>query len=255
MSEWEPAGVESPDGLGQQITDATGQPAVPELPQHTEQPHIISQPQSPGPVTGADLVSDPDDLGLGATGSLELLDPAVLRAALEAVLFVVDRPITVIELAQVLGQPQPVVSAVLHDLREDYDGQHRGFELREVAGGWRIYTRDALAPYVERYLLDGQQARLTQAALETLAVVAYRQPVTRARISAIRGVSVDGVIRTLSSRCLIEECGTEPETGALLYRTTTLFLEKLGLQTLDDLPSLAPLLPELDSVEDVSPST
>jgi segregation and condensation protein B len=178
-----------------------------------------------------------------------------LRAALEAVLFVVDKPTAAVDLAQVLGVPQPTVTATLRDLRDDYDRQHRGFDLREVAGGWRVYTREAFAPYVERYILDGQQTRLTQAALETLAVVAYRQPVTRARISAIRGVSVDGVIRTLSSRGLIEECGSEPENGALLYRTTALFLEKLGLQSLDDLPSLAPLLPELDSIEDVSPST
>jgi segregation and condensation protein B len=151
--------------------------------------------------------------------------------------------------------PRAAAEAALTTLRADVDGQRRGFELREIAGGWRLYTRDEFAPYVEAYILDGQQARLTQAALETLAVVAYRQPVTRSRISAIRGVSVDGVIRTLLTRGLIEECGSEPETGGLLYRTTPLFLEKLGLQSLEELPSLAPLLPELDTVEDVAPST
>jgi segregation and condensation protein B len=173
----------------------------------------------------------------------------------EAILFVVDRPIASVDLAQVLDVPQPAVLAALAGLHADLDEQGRGFELRKVAGGWRLYTREEFAPYVERYVLDGQQARLTQAALETLAVVAYRQPVTRSRVSAIRGVSVDGVIRTLLSRGLIEECGSEPETGGLLYRTTPLFLEKLGLQSLEELPSLAPLLPELESVEDVVPST
>lgn len=185
----------------------------------------------------------------------ERLDVGRLRSAVEAILFVVDRPTTTVELAQVLDVPQPVAAQALAGLRTDLDEQRRGFELREVAGGWRLYTREEFASYVERYVLDGQQARLTQAALETLAVVAYRQPVTRARISAIRGVSVDSVIRTLLARGLIEECGSEPDTGGLLYRTTPLFLEKLGLHSLEELPSLAPLLPELNAVEDVAPST
>jgi segregation and condensation protein B len=119
-----------------------------------------------------------------------------------------------------------------------------------VAGGWRLYTRDEYAPWVQRFVLDGQQARLTQAALETLAVVAYRQPVSRARVSAIRGVNVDGVMRTLVSRGLVEESGAEPETGAYLYRTTSYFLERLGLTSLEDLPDLAPHLPDLDALED-----
>jgi segregation and condensation protein B len=178
-----------------------------------------------------------------------------LESAIEAILFVADRPITAVELAQLLDVPAPDVTNGLAALRTEVDSQRRGFELREIAGGWRLYTREEFAPYIESYVLDGQQARLTQAALETLAVVAYRQPVTRSRISAIRGVSVDGVIRTLLTRSLIEECGSEPETGGLLYRTTPLFLEKLGLQSLEELPSLAPLLPELDTVEDVAPST
>lgn len=204
-------------------------------------------------------MSEADVAGEGA-GELrlpnpELADPVKRRSAAEAVLFVVDRPIAAVELAQVLEVPQPDVLATLRELRDAYDAEDRGFELRQVAGGWRIYTRDSYAQWVEKYVLDGQQARLTQAALETLAVVAYRQPVTRSRISAIRGVSVDGVIRTLLTRHLIEECGTEQETGGLLYRTTELFLERLGLQSLEELPSLAPLLPELEMVEDVTPST
>ncbi|MBI3688267.1 MAG: SMC-Scp complex subunit ScpB [Actinobacteria bacterium] len=178
-----------------------------------------------------------------------------VRAAVEAILFVADKPVSVLELAPLVDTQPPVLGTVLAQLRDDYDAERRGFELREVAGGWRVFTREEYAPYVERYVLDGQQARLTQAALETLAVVAYRQPVTRGRISAIRGVSVDGVVRTLLTRGLIEECGSEPTTGGLLYRTTALFLEKLGIYSLEDLPSLAPLLPELDVMEDVAAAT
>jgi segregation and condensation protein B len=152
----------------------------------------------------------------------------------------------------VLERPTEDVRTVLAVLAAEYTEQSRGMDLREVAGGWRLYTRDSYAPYVERFILDGQQARLTQAALETLSVIAYRQPVTRSRISAIRGVGVDGVIRTLVTRGLIEECGAEPDTGAHLYRTTTLFLEKLGLNSLDELPPLAPLLPEIEALDDVT---
>ena len=169
-----------------------------------------------------------------------------LRAALEAVLMVVDEPVAPVTLAQVLERPAGEVLATLRDLAEDYDASGRGFELREVAGGWRFYTRAACAPVVERFVLGGQQARLTQAALETLAVVAYRQPVSRARVSAVRGVSVDGVMRTLLTRGLVEEVGTDPASGAILYGTSAYFLERLGLAGLDELPDLAPLLPDLD---------
>lgn len=181
-----------------------------------------------------------------------------LRTALEAILLVVDEPVAEVVLAQVLEHPTEVIAATLEDLARDYDATERGFELRQVGGGWRLYTRAACAEYVERFVRDGQQARLSQAALETLAVVAYRQPVTRSRIAAIRGVNVDAVVRTLSSRGLITEAGSEPATGAVLYQTTPLFLERLGLTSLADLPPLAPFLPDphaLDEVEDVSTST
>src|SRR6185503_8495742 len=131
----------------------------------------------------------------------------------------------------VLEQPTDRIAGVLGALVSEYSSANRGFELRRVAGGWRLYTRAQYAPYVEKFVLDGQQVRLTQAALETLAVVAYKQPVTRSRISAIRGVNCDGVVRTLMARGLIEECGSEPDSGAFLYRTTTLFLEKLGIDS------------------------
>ena len=173
-----------------------------------------------------------------------------LPQALEAVLLVVDAPVAAADLAIAVEARVDAVEPALHQLVREYDDGGRGIQLREVAGGWRLYTREEFSGHVERFLLEGQRARLTQAGLETLAVVAYRQPVTRARISGIRGVAVDGVIRTLLSRGLIEECGTDPDTGGGLYCTTGLFLEKLGLQSLEQLPSLAPLLPELDTLDD-----
>ncbi|UPK73183.1 SMC-Scp complex subunit ScpB [Nocardioidaceae bacterium SCSIO 66511] len=172
---------------------------------------------------------------------LELLP---LEPALEAVLMVADEPFDHLTLAQAVGHPPADVEAALERLAATYDEREHGFELRQVAGGWRYYTREALAPAVERFVLDGQQARLTQAALETMAVIAYRQPISRARVSAIRGVNVDGVTRTLVTRGLVEEAGTEEESGAVLYRTTSYFLERMGLNSLDELPELAPYLPE-----------
>ncbi|WP_214104377.1 SMC-Scp complex subunit ScpB [Acrocarpospora catenulata] len=170
-------------------------------------------------------------------------EPA-LRAALEAILLVVDEPVAEVSLAQVLERPTSEVAATLRELAAEYTSAGRGFDLREVAGGWRFYTRAECAPVVERFVRDGQQARLTQAALETLAVVAYRQPVSRARVAAIRGVNSDGVMRTLAARGLVEEAGTDPESQAVLYRTTSYFLERLGLRDLDELPALAPFLPD-----------
>ncbi|RKN29107.1 SMC-Scp complex subunit ScpB [Micromonospora musae] len=181
------------------------------------------------------------------------LDDAELRGALEAILLVVDEPVAEATLAEVLEQPPARVGAMLDQIAAGYTASGYGFELRRAAGGWRLYTRPEYAGYVERFVLEGQSVRLTQAALETLAVVAYKQPVTRSRISAIRGVNCDGVIRTLVTRGLVEECGSEPESGAFLYRTTTLFLEKLGLNTVDELPPLAPFLP--DDVEELSDAT
>nr|WP_261966185.1 SMC-Scp complex subunit ScpB [Dactylosporangium matsuzakiense] len=176
---------------------------------------------------------------------------AELRAALEAILLVVDEPTGETMLAQVLEQPVERVLSALVAASEEYTRMGFGFDLRRVAGGWRLYTRPEYAGYVEKFVLDGQQIRLTQAALETLAVIAYKQPVTRSRISAIRGVNCDGVVRTLVLRGLIEEIGSEPESGAFLYRTTTLFLEKLGLNSVEQLPPLAPFLPDdIDEIAD-----
>ena len=174
-----------------------------------------------------------------------------LRAALEALLMVAEEPMTSSTLATLTRTPQESVITTLHDLAQEYAVQERGFDLRELAGGWRFWTRDNCAQVVERFVLDGQHGRLSQAGLETLAVVAYRQPVTRARISAIRGVNVDGVVRTLVTRGLIEETGHDNETGAHLYRTTSYFLERLGLKSLEELPPIAEHLPMPDNVEEV----
>jgi segregation and condensation protein B len=181
----------------------------------------------------------------------EEIDGPGVRASLEAILLVADEPVPEVLLAQVLERPRGEIDAALRALAAEYAADGRGFDLREIAGGWRFYTREDCAPLVERFVRDGQEVRLTQAALETLAVIAYRQPVSRARVSAVRGVNCDGVIRTLVLRGLVEDSGTDQETGAILYRTTSYFLERLGMASLDELPDLAPFLPEnIEDIED-----
>lgn len=195
------------------------------------------------PVPADELAFDVEDLPGGAL------------ATLEAVLLVADEPIPAVRLASVLALPVPDVEALLAELVAEYRGERggrpRGFELRPVADGWRIYSAPAYADVVGRFVVDGQTARLTQAALETLAVVAYRQPVTRGQVSAVRGVNVDGVVRTLTARGLVAEVGTEPTTGAVLYGTTGYFLERMGVSSLDELPPLAPYLPDIDALDGV----
>ena len=174
------------------------------------------------------------------------------RAAIEAVLMVIDEPVTETSLASALELPVAEVLGHLHALAGDYDAGNRGFAIRAIAGGWRIYSRSEFAPVVEKFLLDGAQARLTAAALETLAVIAYRQPISRSQISSVRGVNVDSVVRTLLTRGLIEEMRGEGESGATLYATTSYFLQRLGLGSLDELPALAPYLPEVDVLDDLA---
>ena len=174
-----------------------------------------------------------------------------LNRSLEAILMVVDEPISELILAQITEVPREVVAEALRSLASSYEERMRGFQLREVAGGWRFYSHPDLAPVVEKFVLDGQQSRLTQAALETLAVIAYRQPISRARVSAIRGVNVEAVMKTLLTRGLVEERGVEHETGAILYATTSYFLEKIGVASIEDLPALAPFLPGVDGLDDV----
>lgn len=174
-----------------------------------------------------------------------------LRGAVEAVLMVLDQPVPTLALASALERPVEDIEETLVDLEREYAAAHRGFTIRHVGGGWRIYSRSEYAPVVEKFLLDGQQARLTQAALETLAVIAYRQPVARSRVSAVRGVNVDGVVRTLLSRGMICEVGHDEVSGAVLYGTTDYFLERLGMASLEELPALAPFLPDADVLDEL----
>jgi segregation and condensation protein B len=199
------------------------------------QPVEIELP--PRPEDG-ESAPEPDQL-------MTILDSDI-SPAIESVLLVLDQPTPPMDIARAIGIGEDLVVERLRELQDEYDQQGRGFQLREAAGGWRLYTREQYAPAVERFVLDGQKTRLTQAALETLAVIAYRQPVTRARVSAIRGVTVDGVVRTLLTRELIEESGQEEGSGGGLLSTTDLFLEKLGLKSITDLPPIAPLLPDVD---------
>ena len=197
------------------------------------------------PDTDADSGAATDDVAVPAPWTEQELTGAV-----EAVLLVVDAPVTEAALAQAIGVAVHQVSDAVGALADRLTATGSGIDLRRSGGGWRFYTRDVFAPVVERFVLDGAQGRLSRAALETLAVIAYRQPVTRSRIAGIRGVNVDGVVRTLLSRGVIEEAGTDAETGAMRYVTTELFLDRIGLAGLDELPSLGPLLPDIDGFDD-----
>ncbi len=203
------------------------------------------------------------------TEALEDL-PGGIKGAIEAILMVAERPVTEVQLALVLERPEDLVQRVLVELQREYDGYTgsgspltdpidpmaaRGFELRRIAGGWRIFSRKHFSAVVADFVLDGRSSRLSQAALETLAVIAYRQPVSRARVSAIRGVAVDSVVRTLVQRGLVVEQETDPATGATLYGTTSLFLERLGLGSVDELPRIAPHLPGIESLGEYDDTT
>jgi segregation and condensation protein B len=201
----------------------------------------------------------PTDTELGTDAPVEeiedsppALDDTELDSVLEALLLVVDTPATVDTLATATDQPPGRIIERLQVLADGFAARDSGIDLREAGGGWRMYTRARFAPYVEKLLLDGARSKLTRAALETLAVVAYRQPVTRARVSAVRGVNVDAVMRTLLARGLITEAGTDADSGAVTFATTELFLERLGLTSLTDLPDIAPLLPDVDVIDDLS---
>ncbi len=232
------------------------------MPPDESLPHRSLPPGSPPPglipsaAAGAVSPAGPATRAGGPPGGEAGADPdpgapaPPLRRILEAILLVVDEPVPEVELAQVVERPRAVVAETLAALAAEYAAEERGFALRQVGTGWRLFTAVDCAPYVERFVLDGQQARLTQAALETLAVVAYRQPVSRSAIAAIRGVNVDGVVRTLTGRGLIAPAGEEGPGGAHLYVTTPYFLERLGLRSLEELPNLAPFLPtSLDELE------
>ena len=189
-------------------------------------------------ITQVEVEASPSTLGV-----------ANLGRAIEAILMVVDEPVTELTLASVIGVTVEEVEGAIELLAASYE--ERGFCLKAINGGWRFYSHPEYSEYVEKFVLDGQQNRLTQAALETLAVIAYRQPISRARVSAIRGVNVEAVMKTLVTRGLVDEFGLEVETGAILYKTTSYFLERLGLNALSDLPELAPHLPDIDGLDEI----
>jgi segregation and condensation protein B len=191
-----------------------------------------------------DLPPEEDAVGPAATPTA-----ADISGALEALLLLAEVPRRTDELAAAVGVPEAVVSEALAALVTFYDETGRGFELRQVGGGWRYYTREEHAELIAASVLEGQQSRLSQAALETLAVIAYTQPISRGRVSAVRGVNVDGVIRTLVARGLIEEAGHDADSGAVVFATTSYFLERMGLRSIDDLPALAPHLPDAEVLE------
>lgn len=189
------------------------------------------------------------------TPALPLISSA--RSRLESILLVLDTPASVEALARALDLPEADTSDLLRGIAREFDERGSGFDLRETQEGWRLYTRKDNAEAVESFLLDGTQTRLSRAALETLAVVAYRQPVTRAQVAAVRGVNVDGVMRTLTLRGLVRELepgdvspDVEVAHNAHLYETTELFLELLGIDNLSRLPDLAPLLPDVDQIDE-----
>lgn len=202
-----------------------------------------SDVESPGKAesSGSAAQEPPDDGGAGS---------AEVSRVVEAVLMVAVDPVPTAVLAQLVERPTAEVAEQLQGLMDHYAETSRGFVLTEVAGGWRFQSHPDLAPYIERYILEGQTARLSQAALETLAIVAYKQPISRAQVAAIRGVNVDGVVRTLEQRGYIAEVARDPGPGqAVLFGTTPLFLEKLGLASLADLPPVAEFVPDAGVVE------
>ncbi len=171
-----------------------------------------------------------------------------IKGAVEALLFVSDEPVSAARLARVLEAAPGEVEASLADLAEEYREQERGFQLREVAGGWRLYTHPAHHDVIEQYVLSWDTRRLSQAALEALAVVAYHQPVTRAGVNAVRGVNSEGVIASLMEKGLVREVGRDKNQGnAILYGTTRTFLEKFGLKDLNELPPLDEFAPDSDT--------
>ncbi|WP_326951143.1 SMC-Scp complex subunit ScpB [Amycolatopsis sp. NBC_01307] len=232
----EPAAAEETAADEPAVAEATSEAVAPG--EAAAEPAAVDDPAS-------DLVAAGD-----ADSLPDITSDEALEAALEALLLVVDSPASEESLADTLQEPKARIIVALRTMAQKFTDRTSGIDLRRVGEGWRFYTRDVYAPFVEKLLLDGQRSKLTRAALESLAVIAYRQPVTRSRVAAVRGVNVDGVIRTLLARGLIGEMGTDPETTGTLYVTTELFLERLGLSSLNDLPAIAPLLPEVDTIDD-----
>lgn len=242
--------VEEPETEAVVETAEPGTDAEPDVSEAKSVEDIEAEAEDAGQ-EGAELPEDVDLIAVDVDSLPDVTSDEALEAALESLLLVVDSPASEELLSETVDQPIGRVTVALRTMALRFTERSSGIDLRRVGEGWRFYTRDTYAPFVEKLLLDGQRSKLTRAALESLAVIAYRQPVTRARVSAVRGVNVDGVIRTLVVRGLIEESGADSETGGILYVTTELFLERLGLSSLTDLPAIAPLLPEVDTIDDI----
>lgn len=219
------------------ITTPLGQP-TPGLGDHYRASGPVSAEPADGALSGAerDVVTD-----------------AQLAAQLEALLVVTDGPLAVSTAAEATASSPERVSRALVRLRDEYHTDRRGFRVRQTAEGWALHAAPEHHDVVRRAVVDQQPSRLSAAALETLAVVAYRQPVTRGQVAAIRGVGVDAVMRTLLSRGLIDEQGADPSTGAILYRTSTEFLDRLGIRSLDELPDLGQYMPDIESIGEETP--
>ena len=186
--------------------------------------------------------------------TIDEINASTLKSAVEAILMITDAPVSLVALATALERPVNEIRDAVNDLQAEYlagtNGQPRGFELREVGGGWRIYVRAEYDWAVKMFVANENPTKLSQAALETLAVIAYKQPISRGQVASIRAVNVDSVVRTLLSRGLITELYTDSETGAVNFGTTDLFLETLGINSLDELPPISPYLPGAEEVSD-----
>jgi segregation and condensation protein B len=217
----------------------TAQPVTDEIvPANGDDAAMATDADEPAEPAEADEVTDPPELGAPS-----------LAAALEALLLLSEEPLTPIALAELVGRPVHDVEQQLHDLAAQYRDQQRGFELRNTDSGWRFYTAAECRELVTRFVTDGRQAKLSQAALETLAIVAYRQPVTRSQVGAVRGVNPDGVLKTLVARGLITESVTEGMAAE--FATTPYFLDRMGMASLAELPPIADHLPNLDSLDEL----
>ena len=228
-----------------------------EGPDESDQPDQLDQSgggsSEPTSTPSTDDASGDDGQRRPGQSGLRLLTDRVrdeARRAIEAIVLVADDPLPTQLIGQLLELSPDIVDELCRELADEYEAEGRGFQLVRVAGGWRYQTHPDQGPYVERFVLEGQSAKLSAAALETVAIVAYKQPVSRAQVAAIRGVNVDGVMRTLQQRGFIEEVARDPGPGqAILYGTTQLFLERLGLNSLDELPPLGDFVPSAEVVE------
>ena len=254
--------AENQEPVAAESAEPAGEPEEPETAEDPDSPEAPQEPapsaeKSPvkipagGPSTAPSVAVDPD-----AEFSRVEAIPGGVKSAIEAILAVAEAPVSVRELSAALIVSERAVEHALDQLYREYNGEEteygeegispepRGFQLRRIAGGWKLYARDDFAPWVARFVTRSKSATLSKPAYETLAVIAYRQPVTRARVASIRGVNADAAIRQLLQRQLIREAGRETGSGATLYETTELLLAKLGLDSLEELPALAPFLPD-----------